>query len=318
MHIGLIGLGRMGFNMGRRWLRTAHTVVAYNRSSEKAEQLAREGAIAALSLEALVQAVPTPRCLWIMLPAGGLIDEQIEQLTPLLAKGDLIIDGANGFFRDAIRRAAHLREQGFSFVDAGVSGGIWGLQNGYCTMVGGEAADFERIEPLLADLAPPGGYLHAGPAGAGHFLKMVHNGIEYALMQAYGEGFELLQASPFGYDLPAVASLWNRGSVVRSWLLELLESALEKDPALASLSAHVDDSGEGRWTVQQAVELGVPAPAISASLFARFASRDHDALSLRVLAALRREFGGHAVKPADINASALGAFTHERYPHGSG
>jgi 6-phosphogluconate dehydrogenase len=304
MHIGLIGLGRMGLNMGRRWLRSAHTVVAYNRSSEKTEQLAAEGAIAVLSLEALVQAVPTPRCIWIMLPAGGLIDEQIEQLTPLLAKGDLIIDGANGFFRDAIRRAAHLREQGLSFLDAGVSGGIWGLENGYCTMVGGAAADFERIEPLLHDLAPPDGYLHAGPAGAGHFLKMVHNCIEYALMQAYGEGFELLQASPFGYDLSAVASLWNQGSVVRSWLLELLESALKRDPTLASLSAYVDDSGEGRWTVQQAVELGVPAPAISTALFARFASRDQNALSLRVLAALRREFGGHAVKPAEVPASS--------------
>ena len=300
MHIGLIGLGRMGLNMGRRWLRGGHTVVAYNRSSDKTKQLAEEGAIAALSLEALIVQLPAPRLVWIMLPAGPLIDDQLERLTPLLAAGDLVIDGANGFFRDAMRRAEKLRVQGIGFVDAGVSGGIWGLENGYCTMVGGDEADVRRLEPLLATLAPPAGYLHAGPVGAGHFLKMTHNGVEYALMQAYAEGFELLQASPFDYDLCAVAALWNRGSVVRSWLLELLESALTKDPDLMTLAAQVDDSGEGRWTVQQAVEFGVPAPTIAAALFQRFASREQNAFGLRVLAALRREFGGHAVTLAQV------------------
>lgn len=302
MHIGLIGLGRMGLNMGRRWLRGGHTVVAYNRSAEKTMQLAKEGAVAAASLEALIAHLPAPRSVWIMLPAGSLIDEQIERLAPLLAAGDCIIDGANGFFRDAIRRAGMLRPQGISFLDAGVSGGIWGLENGYCTMVGGEQADFRRIEPLLATLAPPEGYLHAGPAGAGHFLKMTHNGVEYALMQAYAEGFELLQASEFDYDLAAVSALWNRGSVVRSWLLELLERALMQDPGLSSLAARVDDSGEGRWTVQQAVELAVPAHTIAAALFQRFASREENAFGLRVLAALRREFGGHAVTAAKAPA----------------
>ena len=233
-----------------------------------------------------------------MLPAGQLVDDHIEQLAELLAPGDLLVDGANGHFRDAVRRAEKLAAKSVGFIDAGVSGGIWGLENGYCTMVGGDAADVRRIEPLLQTLAPAEGYLHAGPVGAGHFLKMTHNGVEYAMMQAYAEGFELLDASGFDYDLRAVAALWNRGSVVRSWLLELLERALESDPDLSSLKARVDDSGEGRWTVQQAVELGVPAPAISMALFQRFASRQEDAFGLRVLAALRREFGGHAVTPA--------------------
>lgn len=298
MHVGLIGLGRMGFNMGRRWLRGGHVVVAYNRTFEKTKELATHGAAAVTDLPDLMEFLPAPRVVWLMLPAGQLVDDHIEQLAELLAPGDLIVDGANGHFRDAVRRARKLAAKRIGFIDAGVSGGIWGLENGYCTMVGGEAADVHRIEPLLQTLAPADGYLHAGPVGAGHFLKMTHNGVEYAMMQAYAEGFELLDASGFNYDLRAVAALWNRGSVVRSWLLELLERALESDPDLSSLKARVDDSGEGRWTVQQAVELGVPAPAISMALFQRFASRQEDAFGLRVLAALRREFGGHAVTPA--------------------
>lgn len=298
MHVGLIGLGRMGFNMGRRWLRGGHVVVAYNRTFEKTKELATHGAAAVTDLPDLMEFLPAPRVVWLMLPAGQLVDDHIEQLAELLAPGDLIVDGANGHFRDAVRRARKLAAKRIGFIDAGVSGGIWGLENGYCTMVGGDAADVHRIEPLLQTLAPADGYLHAGPVGAGHFLKMTHNGVEYAMMQAYAEGFELLDASGFNYDLRAVAALWNRGSVVRSWLLELLERALESDPDLSSLKARVDDSGEGRWTVQQAVELGVPAPAISMALFQRFASRQEDAFGLRVLAALRREFGGHAVTPA--------------------
>lgn len=298
MHVGLIGLGRMGFNMGRRWLRGGHAVVAYNRTFEKTKELATHGAAAATDLATLIERLPTPRIVWLMLPAGHIVDEHIDQIAPLLSGNDLVVDGANGFFEDAVRRAERLRARGIRFMDAGVSGGIWGFENGYCTMVGGEPADFRRIEPLLQTLAPADGYLHAGPVGAGHFLKMTHNGVEYAMMQAYAEGFELLNASRFGYDLKAVAALWNRGSVVRSWLLELLEKALTSDPALSSLRARVDDSGEGRWTVQQAVELGVPAPAISLALFQRFASRQEDAFGLRVLAALRREFGGHAVAPS--------------------
>lgn len=298
MHVGLIGLGRMGFNMGRRWLRGGHVVVAYNRTFEKTKELATHGAAAVTDLPDLMEFLPAPRVVWLMLPAGQLVDDHIEQLAELLAPGDLLVDGANGHFRDAVRRAEKLAAKSVGFIDAGVSGGIWGLENGYCTMVGGDAADVRRIEPLLQTLAPAEGYLHAGPVGAGHFLKMTHNGVEYAMMQAYAEGFELLDASGFDYDLRAVAALWNRGSVVRSWLLELLERALESDPDLSSLKARVDDSGEGRWTVQQAVELGVPAPAISMALFQRFASRQEDAFGLRVLAALRREFGGHAVTPA--------------------
>lgn len=304
MQIGLIGLGRMGFNMARRWLGGKHTVVAYNRSAQKADAIAAQGAVAALTLASLVERLAAPRILWLMLPAGQIVDDHLDQLVGLLAPGDLVVDGANGHFRDAQRRAEKLRAHRIGFIDAGVSGGIWGLKNGYCTMVGGDAADVRRIEPLLNTLAPEDGFLHAGPVGAGHFLKMTHNGIEYGLMQAYAEGFELLNASEFHYDLKAVAALWNRGSVVRSWLLELMERALDADPQLATLKARVDDSGEGRWTVQQAIELGVPAPAITAAVFQRFASRQEDGFGLRVLAALRREFGGHAVTPADRGSSA--------------
>jgi len=303
MQIGLIGLGRMGFNMGRRWLSGGHAVVAYNRSAQKAEELGTHGAVAATDLATLIERLPAPRVVWLMLPAGQLVDDHVEQLLGRLAAGDLIVDGANGHFRDAVRRGENLRSHGIGFIDAGVSGGIWGLQNGYCTMVGGDAADVRRVAPLLETLAPADGYLHAGPVGAGHFLKMVHNGIEYGLMQSYAEGFELLQASGFNYDLRAVAALWNRGSVVRSWLLELMERAFTTDPHLSSLKARVDDSGEGRWTVQQAIELGVPAPAITAAVFQRFASRQENGFGLRVLAALRREFGGHAVTPADSKSA---------------
>ncbi len=297
MQIGIVGLGRMGMNMARRWLQGGHEVVAYNRSPGKVKILEQEGAVGATSIEDQVEKLRPHRVLWLMLPAAT-VDEHIKWIAPMLTEGDLIVDGGNTYFKDDIRRAAELSKRGIHYVDAGVSGGVWGLANGYCTMVGGEPRDFERIEPLIRTLAPKDGYLYCGPAGSGHFVKMVHNGIEYAMMQAYGEGFEIIKASPYaeGLGMREIARLWNRGSVVRSWLLELLEGAFEKDPGLESIKGYVEDSGEGRWTVEQAIESGVPATAIAHSLFARFRSREGDSFADKVLAALRNEFGGHEVK----------------------
>ena len=297
MQVGMIGLGRMGMNMARRLLTENHEVVVWNRTQEKVKQMEKEGAIGSASLEEMVQKLSAPRVLWIMLPAGKIVDDAIETLTPLLSPGDIIVDGGNSKFRDDIRRAEELKKSDIHYVDAGISGGIWGLQIGYCTMIGGDEADFKHIEPLLETLAPKDGYLYCGSTGSGHFVKMVHNGIEYAMMEAYGEGFELLKASPYGegLNMQAVAHLWNQGSVIRSWLLELLESAFEKDPDLTAIKGYVEDSGEGRWTVQESVEMGVSAPVIALSLFKRFQSRQEDLFSDKVLAALRNEFGGHAV-----------------------
>jgi len=302
MQVGMIGLGRMGMNMARRLLRSGHQVVAWNRSPEKVAEIAREGAQSAANLAELVAALDAPRVVWLMLPAGATVDAHVEELAALLAPGDLIVEGGNSRYQDDIRRAGSLEAGGIHYVDAGVSGGVWGLEVGYCTMVGGAVEDFARIEPLLRDLAPANGALHCGPVGAGHYVKMIHNGIEYGMMQAYGEGFALLEASPYGagLDLRRVAGLWNQGSVIRSWLLELLERAFAQDPRLEQIRGQVDDSGEGRWTVDEAVALGVPAPVLALSLFARFQSRDANGFGNRVLAALRREFGGHAVvKSAD-------------------
>jgi 6-phosphogluconate dehydrogenase len=297
MQVGMIGLGRMGMNMARRLLRGKHEVVVWNRTQEKVKQMEKEGAIGSASLEEMVQKLSAPRVLWIMLPAGEIVDDAIETLAPLLSPGDIIVDGGNSKFRDDIRRAEELKKSGVHYLDAGISGGIWGLQVGYCTMIGGDESDFRHIEPLLETLAPTDGYLYCGSTGSGHFVKMVHNGIEYAMMEAYGEGFELLKASPYGdgLNMQAVAHLWNQGSVIRSWLLELLESAFERDPGLAAIKGYVEDSGEGRWTVQESVEMGVSAPVIALSLFKRFQSRQEDLFSDKVLAALRNEFGGHAV-----------------------
>jgi 6-phosphogluconate dehydrogenase len=301
MQVGMIGLGRMGMNMARRLLGGGHEVVVYNRTQEKVRQMEEEGAIGSGSLEEMIQKMSPPRVLWVMLPAGNIVDETIEKLSSLASPGDIIVEGGNSNFKDDVRRARRLKSLGIHYLDAGVSGGIWGLEVGYCTMVGGDEADFKHIEPLLKTLAPEDGYLYCGATGAGHFVKMVHNGIEYALMEAYGEGFEMLKDSPYGehLDLGQVAHLWNQGSVVRSWLLELLESAFEKDPHLSSLKGYVEDSGEGRWTVQQAVEMGTSVPVIALSLFKRFQSRQEDVFSDKVLAALRNEFGGHAVKESD-------------------
>ncbi len=297
MQVGMIGLGRMGMNMSRRLLAGDHQVIVYNRTQEKVEQMVKEGAIGSTSLEDLVQKLTPPRVVWMMYPAGELVDETITSLSNLLSEGDILVEGGNSYYKDDIRRTRSLKTKGIHYVDAGVSGGIWGLKIGYCIMIGGDKSDFDHIEPLLKTLAPPDGYLYCGPSGAGHFVKMIHNGIEYAIMEAYGEGFELLKSSPYGenLELDKVAHLWNQGSVIRSWLLELLESALEKDPQLSEIKGYVEDSGEGRWTVQQAVESGVSAPAIAIALFKRFQSRQDDLFSDKVLAALRREFGGHAV-----------------------
>ncbi|MDF1527239.1 MAG: decarboxylating 6-phosphogluconate dehydrogenase [bacterium] len=298
MQIAMLGLGRMGMNMARRLLGGGHDVIGFNRTRDKTDELVKEGGTGAYSLEEVVSKLEAPRTVWIMLPAGKPVDDTISQLKGLLDPGDTIIEGGNSYYKDDIRRAGELAPAGIAYVDAGVSGGIWGLKLGYCTMVGGPRERFDHLEPVFKTLAPEEGYLYCGPTGAGHFVKMVHNGIEYGMMQAYGEGFEILEASEYGpaLDYSQVSHLWNQGSVIRSWLLELAEEAFKNDARLDEITGHVDDSGEGRWTVQQAIDTSVPAPVITLSLFARFRSRQDNSFSNRVLAALRREFGGHAVK----------------------
>jgi 6-phosphogluconate dehydrogenase len=296
MELGMIGLGRMGANMTERLVLGGHRVVSYDRSPEAIQHVVDKGALGAHSLADFIKQLSPPRAIWLMVPSGDPVDQTIDQLRPNMAEGDVIIDGGNSNYKDSIRRAEKLKQQGFHFVDAGTSGGIWGLQVGYCMMVGGDKEIVERLAPIFKTLAPKDGYLHAGPSGAGHFVKMIHNGVEYGMMQAYGEGFELLNASQFDLDLGKIAHLWNQGSVVRSWLLELCESAFAKDPRLSSIKGYVEDSGEGRWTVQEAIDRSVPAPVLTLSLFARFASRQDDSFAAKVTAALRNEFGGHAVK----------------------
>jgi 6-phosphogluconate dehydrogenase len=300
MDIGITGLGRMGAGMAERWLRGGHHVVAHNRSHGPVDELAAKGAEAAYTLEELVGKLQAPRAIWIMLPAGDVTEKAIETLIPLLDKGDTLIDGGNTNFNDDMRRAAMLKEHGLNYIDQGTSGGVWGLENGFCIMVGGEDALVKRLEPAFLTLAPTDGYVHCGPAGSGHFVKMVHNGIEYGMMQAYAEGFEIMRAKQeFKLNLHAIASAWRYGSVVRSWLLDLAESALREDPDLAGLKGYVEDSGEGRWTIQAAIDLNVPAPVITLSLFERFHSRQPESFAAKVLAAMRKGFGGHAVKKAE-------------------
>ena len=287
MQIGMIGLGRMGGNMAERLRRGQHEVIGYSHEPKVSD---------VGSLSELVERLAPPRTAWVMVPAGDPTEQTIQALAGLLQKGDLIVDGGNSNFRDSMRRGKEVEERGLLFMDAGTSGGVWGLEIGYCLMVGGSDEAFRRVEPALKTLAPEDGYAHVGPTGAGHFTKMVHNGIEYAMLQSYAEGFEILEASQFDVDLHQLAALWNHGSVVRSWLLELAESAFAKDPKLSKIRGYVDDSGEGRWTVLEAINEGVAAPTIAASLFARFVSRQEDAFAMKVIAALRNEFGGHAVK----------------------
>ncbi len=309
MQIGFVGLGRMGANMVHRLRRDGdHAVVAFDPSAEARAAVEQHGATTVTSLDQLVPQLDAPRAVWIMVPAGAITEDTIARLLALLQPGDTIIDGGNSNYHDTIARAQRCAEKGVAFLDAGTSGGIWGLQVGYCLMVGGDTNAVERCRPIFETLAPPDGFLHVGAAGAGHFVKMVHNGIEYGMLQSYAEGFAILDAKDeFGkLDLHAIAHLWNQGSVVRSWLLELAERAFERDPELTQLRGWVDDSGEGRWTVEESIELSVPAPVLALSLIARFQSRQPDAFGNKVIAALRNEFGGHAVK-AEQAASAPSA-----------
>ncbi|MBU6391214.1 MAG: decarboxylating 6-phosphogluconate dehydrogenase [Planctomycetes bacterium] len=297
MQIGMIGLGRMGMNMTRRLIKGRHKVVAYNRTPERVKEIVKEGAKGSHSIEELVRMLTPPRVIWLMVPAGKPVDGSIEKLRGLLQKGDIIIDGGNSFYKDDIRHEQELRPSGIHYMDVGVSGGIWGLKIGYCLMIGGDKKIYRYLEPLFKTLAPKDGYLYCGKTGAGHFVKMVHNGIEYGMMAALGEGFEIMKASPYGgnIDFAEVAHLWNQGSVIRSWLLELAAAAFKKDKDLSSVCGYVEDSGEGRWTVQQAIDTDVPAPVITFSLFQRFRSRRTEAFSDKIIAALRHEFGGHTV-----------------------
>jgi 6-phosphogluconate dehydrogenase len=295
MELGMIGLGKMGANMTTRLLRGGHKVVAFDFSKDAVKAVASEGATGASSLEDLVGKLSAPRVAWMMVPSGAPTEQTMENLLKAMKPGDIIIDGGNSNWKDSIRRAGICKDKGVGFIDAGTSGGIWGLENGYCLMVGGEEKFVKTCEPIFTTLAPKDGYAHVGDVGAGHFSKMVHNGIEYGLLQAYGEGFEILEKSQFKYDLHELAKLWLSGSVVRSWLLELLEIALRDDPTLADIKGYVVDSGEGRWTVQAAIDEDVPAPVITLSLMARFASRQDESFSAKIIAALRNQFGGHAV-----------------------
>ena len=297
MKIGFVGLGKMGGNMVERLLNGGHEIVAFDPVKEALKEAENKGAVPANSLQELVDKLDRPRAIWIMVPSGKPTEETITALSSLLAEGDVVIDGGNSFYKDSTRRAAALKAKEISFLDAGTSGGIWGLRLGYCLMIGGETSVFEQLEPVFKTLAPEDGYAYVGASGAGHFVKMVHNGIEYALLQGYAEGFELLNARrAFKLDLKKIAHLWNQGSVIRSWLLELAEDAFAKDPELESVRGYVQDSGEGRWTVAEAIENDVPAPIITLSLLERLRSRQGESFSAKVIAALRDEFGGHGVK----------------------
>jgi 6-phosphogluconate dehydrogenase len=299
MELGMIGLGRMGGNMARRLLKGGHRIVAFNRNWLAVEELQKVGAVGTRSPDELVGKMPIPRAIWLMIPAGKPVDDTIDNLLPLLAKGDLLIDGGNSNYKDTIRRAIRLTEKGIKFVDVGTSGGIWGLNEGYSMMVGGTKESVEKLRPILETLAPAPdrGWGHVGPHGAGHFVKMVHNGIEYGMMQSYAEGFSIMEAKKeFGLDLHQVSEIWRYGSVVRSWLLDLTSDVFAKSPKLDEIAPFVADSGEGRWTVSEAIDLNVPAPVITLSLIQRLRSRDDRSFADRVLAAMRHQFGGHAIK----------------------
>jgi 6-phosphogluconate dehydrogenase len=299
MQLAMIGLGRMGGSMTERLLRGGHQVVVYDRSPEAIAASAKLGATPTAGLEEVAAKLASPRIVWIMVPAGRPVDDTIAALQPLLSRGDVIIDGGNSNYHDTVRRGRSLDAHDIALVDSGTSGGIWGLENGYCLMVGGPAPAVARCEPIFRTLAPADGYAHVGPTGAGHYVKMIHNGIEYGMLQAYAEGYELLHASKaFSLDLHQIAAVWNRGSVVRSWMNELAERAFAGDPSLEDLKGYVEDSGEGRWTVQEGIDLAVPTPVIALSLMTRFRSRQEESFGAKVIAALRREFGGHKVQSA--------------------
>ena len=297
MQLAMIGLGRMGGNMVQRLVQGGHQLVVFDRSADAVKAHVAMGATGAKDLAGLCSQLAAPRVVWVMVPSGAAVESTIEQLLPGLSKGDIVIDGGNSNYKDSVRRAVWLKGKGLEFIDAGTSGGIWGLTVGYCLMIGASPEAFKRCEPIFRTLAPPDGYAHVGPPGSGHYVKMIHNGIEYGMLQAYAEGYEILHASKeFKLDLHQISAVWNRGSVVRSWLNELAERAFEKDTELSALKGYVEDSGEGRWTVQEAIDLDVPAPVITLSLLTRFRSRQGDSFGAKVIAALRNEFGGHAVK----------------------
>ncbi|NQW19273.1 MAG: decarboxylating 6-phosphogluconate dehydrogenase [Chloroflexi bacterium] len=299
MKLGMVGLGRMGGNMTERLLNDGHTVVVFDPNSFAVDSLVDKGASRANSLSDLVRQLGAPRTIWVMVPAGDITENTVNDLVDLLAKGDTLIDGGNSNYKESQRRSKHAGESEIDFLDSGTSGGVWGLANGYCLTVGGNRDAYDRNRSIFKTLAPDDsdGNLYVGPSGSGHYAKMIHNGIEYGLMQAYAEGFELLAAKEdFNFDLSAIAENWTRGSVIRSWLLDLTVAELDKDPRLESLSSYVEDSGEGRWAVDASVELGVPAPVITAALQMRFRSRQSDPLGGKILAAMRNGFGGHAVK----------------------
>ncbi len=297
MKLGFIGLGKMGLNMVTRLLNSGeHEIVVYNRSEGAVKEAVKLGAVGAKSVQELAERLDAPRIIWLMIPAGNPVDDTIDALLPHIAKGDCIIDGGNSNYKDTVLRAEELAESDIEYLDVGTSGGIWGLKEGYCMMVGGPEAAFGRIEPALKTLAPKDGYARMGPAGAGHYVKMIHNGIEYGMLQAYGEGFALLQASDYNLNLEKISKLWNRGSVVRSWLLELAENVFTENGSLEGIQAYVEDSGEGRWTVLDGMDKNISCPVITLSLLERFASRDPAHFGAKVIAALRNEFGGHGVK----------------------
>ena len=333
MQIGMVGLGRMGANMTRRLMRGGHTCAVYDLAPAAVASLAGEGAVGAGSIDELVAALTPPRTVWLMVPAGAPTEKMVAAFGERLEAGDAVVDGGNSYYKDDVRRARELAARGVVYVDAGTSGGVWGLERGYCLMIGGDAATVERLDPIWSTLAPgrgdiagtPGredrtstaerGYIHCGPAGAGHFVKMIHNGIEYGLMQAYAEGFDIMKHAAseslpedqrYDLDLAAVAEVWRRGSVIGSWLLDLTARALAADPTLSGFTGHVADSGEGRWTVETALDLDVPAPVITLSLLARFRSRQEESYGAQVIAALRNQFGGHAVKAADPEGGSAG------------
>jgi 6-phosphogluconate dehydrogenase len=296
MDIGFIGLGKMGMNMVTRLSQGGHRVVAYDRSADLITQAESKGATGATSLEDLVSKLPKPRAVWVMVPSGEPTEETIRHLSTILDKDDIVIDGGNTKFHDDVRRAADLQKRSIHYVDAGTSGGIWGLQIGYCLMVGGEKGPVTHLAPIFTTLAPENGWAHVGGHGAGHYVKMVHNGIEYSMMQGYAEGFELMSKSEYHLDLANIADLWMHGSVVRSWLLELAAGALKEDPKLEGLKGYVQDSGEGRWMLMDALDKDVPVPTLSTALFTRFRSRQEESFSEKMLAALRNAFGGHSVR----------------------
>ena len=296
MELGFIGLGKMGMNMVTRLRREQHRVVVYDRSNELIKKAESQGCVGSSSLADLVGKLSVPRVVWVMVPSGSPTEETIQAVADLLQSGDIIVDGGNTRFHDDVRRAGELKKKGIHYVDAGTSGGVWGLKVGYCLMVGGEEVAVKRLEPALKTLAPENGWAHVGAVGAGHYVKMVHNGIEYSMMQGYAEGFELMSKSEYKLDLARVADLWMHGSVVRSWLLELAASALKDDQKLEKLKGYVQDSGEGRWMIADAIEKDVPVPTLTTALFTRFRSRQEESFAEKMLAALRNAFGGHAVR----------------------